>query len=290
MMRRTAAALCALMLALPAPLHAQPQTAATRTAVQPQGATQAPAAVEAGSQRLFIASDSTAQTYDASRYPQAGWGQFLACGLSADATVINRAIGGRSTRTFISEGRWDRLMADVQPGDTVLIQFGHNDSTRYRPERFADATTSFRDNLLRFVWQLRGARAVPVLLTPVARRSFDADGKAKADYAEYSAVTREVAQLSGSPLIDLEALSRALVDRTGAEAARAFYLHYPAGSFPAFPQGIADETHFSEIGARRIAGLIVDALAGLDIPAARLALPVHPDLERGTLLGSTACH
>lgn len=279
MMRRMAAALCALLLAQPVQLHAQPQAG-----VQTQ------AAVPDKPQRLFIASDSTAQAYDASRYPQAGWGQFLACGLTTDATVINHAIGGRSTRTFISEGRWDRLMAEVQAGDTVLIQFGHNDSTRYRPERFAEAATTFRDNLLRFVWELRGAGAVPVLLTPVARRSFDADGKAKADYAEYSAVTREVALISGSPLIDLESVSRALIDRTGAETARAFYLHYPAGSFPAFPQGIADETHFSEIGARRIAGLIIDALGRLDIPAAKLALPTHPDLERSTLLGSTACH
>jgi lysophospholipase L1-like esterase len=89
-----------------------------------------------------VAGDSTVQTYDVVHYPQAGWGQFLACGLKPGAVVINRAIGGRSTKSFIAEGRWDRLMAEIKPGDTVLIQFGHNDATKAKPERYADPRCS----------------------------------------------------------------------------------------------------------------------------------------------------
>jgi lysophospholipase L1-like esterase len=248
------------------------------------------AAAPAMAQSIFIAGDSTAQTYTQARYPQSGWGQYLACGLTPGAKVINRAIAARSTRTFIAENRWDSLMAEVRPGDTVLIQFAHNDATRTKPERFADPATTFHDNLLRFVWETRGRQAVPVLVTPVIRRSIWEDGKAHADFAEWSAVTRAVAAQTNTPLIDLENSSRELVDSFGPEPARALYLHYPAGAWPAFPKGIDDDTHFSEIGARRIAGLIAAGLAALPIPAAKLVLPARPDLERTTPLGTGQCH
>ncbi len=240
--------------------------------------------------RVLIAGDSTAQSYGPERYPQSGWGQFLACGLVPGAQVDNRAIAARSTRTFIGEHRWNDLMAETRPGDTVLIQFGHNDAARDKPERFAEATTTFRDNLLRMVWETRGRQAVPVLLTPVARRSFWDNGETRADFAEYSAVTRAVAVATGTPLIDLEALSRQLVAQVKAEPARALYLHYPPGRWLAFPKGIDDDTHFSEIGARRIADLVAGALASLPAPAAALVSKKRPDLTRDTPLGTSACH
>ncbi|MFM6932932.1 MAG: rhamnogalacturonan acetylesterase [Novosphingobium sp.] len=240
--------------------------------------------------RILIAGDSTAQEYGQDRYPQAGWGQFLACGLVPGTQVLNRAKAARSTRTFIAERRWDDLMAESRPGDTVLIQFGHNDAAYEKPERFADATTTFRDNLLRMVWETRGRRAVPVLVTPVARRSFWDNGQTRADFAEYSAVTRSVAAATGTQLIDLEALSRQLITRTGAEPSRELYLHYPAGRWPAYPKGIDDDTHFSEIGARRMADLVAGALAALPLPAAALVAKERPDLTRAAPKGDAACH
>lgn len=239
--------------------------------------------------RVLIAGDSTVQTYDAARYPQAGWGQFLQCGLSRDAVVINRAIGGRSTRSFIDEGRWDRMMSEVRSGDTVLIQFGHNDATKARPERYADPAT-FRDNLLRFIWESRGHGAHPVLVTPVARRSYDEAGKSRADFAEYSAVMRELAAKTATPLIDLEGASRNLLDRVGAEKARAYYMNLEPGRYPAFAAGQADDTHFTELGARWMADMVAEQLAGLSVPAASAVLPERADLERAASLGSYACH
>ncbi len=239
---------------------------------------------------ILIAGDSTASTYKGDRYPQTGWGQMLQCGLAPDVRVINHAMGGRSTRTFLSEGRWEDLLADLLPGDTVLIQFGHNDASRNKLQRWAPARTDYRDNLLRFIWDVRTAGGIPVLLTPVARRSFGADGKAQADFATYSAVVRDLAASTHAPLIDLEALSRAWVDRAGPEASKAYYLHYkPQDNAPAFPQGIDDDTHFSELGARQVANLIAGALKALNLPISAKVLGPRPALNRATPLGRTAC-
>ncbi|MDE1914828.1 MAG: rhamnogalacturonan acetylesterase [Sphingomonadales bacterium] len=246
-------------------------------------------AQEATPPRILVAGDSTVQTYDVVHYPQAGWGQFLVCGLKPGAVVINRAIGGRSTKSFITEGRWDGMMAEMKPGDTVLIQFGHNDATKAKPERYADPA-HYRDNLLRFIWQARGAGANPVLVTPVARRSFDEAGKSRADFADYSAVMRELAASTNTPIIDLEGASRNMIDRMGPEGARKFYMNLAAGAYPAFPQGQHDDTHFNELGARAMANLVAEQLSGLSVPAAGLVMSSRPDLERKTPLGSYACH
>lgn len=239
--------------------------------------------------RIFIASDSTAQAYGADRYPQAGWGQMLACGLAPGVEVANRAIGGRSTRTFISEGRWDKLISDAAPGDLVLIQFGHNDASSNRPERYAPAATVYRDNLLRMIWEARGQGMFPILVTPPVRRSFE-DGRAKADYIAYSQVMRELVVTTGTPLIDLEARSQALLQRLGEAGSRKLYLHLtPADRAPGFPQGVDDDTHFSELGARAMADLVAQELRGAKLTVSDKVLAARPDLLRTTPLGSTAC-
>jgi lysophospholipase L1-like esterase len=239
---------------------------------------------------ILIASDSTAAHYKADTYPQAGWGMMLGCGLAPEVQVANHAMGGRSTRTFLSEGRWERLRGEILPGDTVLIQFGHNDAYRPKPERWAPAATDYRDNLLRFIRDVRSAGGTPVLVTPVARRSFGADGRAKADFPEYSAVMRDLAAATHTPLIDLESLSRAWVDRAGQEGSKALYLHYtPQDHAPGFPNGITDNTHFSELGARGVANLVAGGLKALNLPISAKVLADRPALTRTTPLGKTSC-
>lgn len=241
-------------------------------------------------QRILIASDSTAANYGADRYPQTGWGMMLKCGLQPDVEVINRAVGGRSTRTFISEGKWDALLAEARPGDLVLIQFGHNDATASRPERYAPAATLYRDNLLRMIWEARGRGLIPVLVTPPARRSFDG-ARARADFAAYAQVERELVASTNTPLIDLEARSLDLVGRAGEAGSKRYYLHYAAADkIAAFPDGIADDTHFSELGARAMANLVAQELKGLKVPVAEKVLAERPDLTREKPLGSFACH
>ena len=249
----------------------------------------APSGVLAGPQHtLFIAGDSTAADYGPERYPQMGWGMMLKCALKRGVTVRNHAMGGRSTRTFISEGRLDAILAAIKPGDTVLIQFGHNDANRARPERFVEAGTGYRDNLLHFIASIRTRHGQPVLLTPVAQRIFK-DGEVIAGFAEYSAVVRAVAKETKTPLIDLEALSRSWAARAGEDGAKRFYLHYPPAAQPAFPKGIADDTHFSELGARGAADLVAGGLQRLRLPVSRDVRAARPDLHRSTPLGRADC-
>ncbi len=248
------------------------------------------AAPAAAQTRLFIASDSTAQNYATDRYPQTGWGQMLPCGLSPDTVVVNRAIGGRSTKSFIAEGRWDTLLAEAKPGDVVLIQFGHNDSSTTKPERYAPAATLYRDNLLRMIWEARGHGLVPVLITPPVRRSFDGT-RVKTDFAAYSEVMRALVSSTNTPLLDLEARSAELVQRLGPDGSRKLYLHLkPEDKAPGFPKGIDDDTHFSELGARAMAELVAQELKTLKLPIAEKVLAARADLTRATPLGSTACH
>lgn len=239
---------------------------------------------------IYIASDSTAQTYKPDRYPQTGWGQMLPCAFGPDVVIHNEAIGGRSTRSFIDEGRLDRIRQELKSGDTLLIQFGHNDADTKKPGRYAAPAGAYHDNLVKMVEVARAAGAQPVLITPVIRRHF-VDGEVKADFAEWSNQMRIVAHELKVPLIDLEAKSREWVERAGPERSKRLYLHYtPADKIAAFPNGIDDDTHFSELGARGVAEIIARELRGLKLPVSHRVLRVRPALERTEPLGSTACN
>lgn len=246
-------------------------------------------AQEAPKARVFIASDSTAQDYAAQRYPQSGWGTMLRCAFDPSITVENRAIGGRSTRSFINEGRLDRIAADIRKGDTLLIQFGHNDASKDKPERYTPVE-DYRTLLLRYIDVARKAGAQPVLLTPVTRRNFK-DGAVVPSFPAYSAAAREVAKATHTPLIDLDTLSGSWVQAAGPEAAKRYFLHYPPGGpgLPAFPNGITDDTHFSEMGARGVANIVADALAKLRLPVSRHVKADRPALALGSPLGNSSC-
>lgn len=207
--------------------------------------------------RLFIASDSTAQDYAADKYPQTGWGTMLRCALDDQVTVENRAIAGRSTRSFINEGRLDEIARDIRPGDTLLIQFGHNDANMQKPERYT-SVPDYKVLLRRYIETATKAGAGAVLLTPVSRRNWS-NGRISASFPAYSDAAREVARETGTPLIDLDTLSEAWVEQTGEQASRRFFL--------------ADDTHFTELGARRIADIVAGGLA-------RLGLPVSPHVRQ----------
>lgn len=248
------------------------------------------ASVPAGAATIHIAGDSTAANYSAERYPQSGWGQFLGCALDEEVKVRNHAVGGRSTRTFIGERRLERIAEEIEPGDTLLMQFGHNDANTVKIERYADPLGAYRSNLARMIAVARSAGAQPVLITPVTRRNWK-DGRVQADFAPWSNAVRALAEELGVPLIDLERESGAWVQRIGEERSKQYFLHYSkAEGIAAFPDGIADDTHFSELGARGIAEIVARNLKALDIPVSRHILGERPDLRRQTPLGRTACH
>ena len=138
--------------------------------------------------RIFIASDSTAQDYKPDRYPQSGWGTMLRCAVAPRVTIENRAIGGRSTNSFIREGRLDKIAADLRKGDTLLIQFGHNDASIDKPERYT-TIEQYIANLHRFLDVAKKAGAKAVILTPVARRDFK-DGVEQPSFPAYADAAR----------------------------------------------------------------------------------------------------
>jgi lysophospholipase L1-like esterase len=235
--------------------------------------------------KVLIASDSTAAQYAPARWPQMGWGMLLGCSLDASVTVDNRARGGRSTRTFIAEGLFDALAEQTSPGDTVLIQFGHNDATVTKPDRYA-SPADYGENLRHFIAVVRERRAQPVLLTPVAMRKFE-NGRIVESHGEYTQVARAVAAETRTPLIDLDADSMAYFQSIGEEGSRKYYLHYAAADNPTFPSGIADDTHFNELGARAVAALVARRLKELHIPLSKHVRPVKLDALQ--TLGNPAC-
>ena len=215
---------------------------------------------------IHLAGDSTMAEKLPGKRPETGWGEYLAAQFRAGTiTVDNRAKNGRSTRTFIGEGRWQALLEATRPGDVVLIQFGHNDASENKPDRYTPPADYMR-NLSRFVADVRERKAVPVLLTPVARRRFDEAGRLQPSHGVYPDLVRELATRDHVALVDMERRSSALLQETGAEASKKLFLWVPSGTNPNYPAGVEDNTHFSPEGAQRVAREFALALCGLDVP------------------------
>ncbi|MBS1918826.1 MAG: rhamnogalacturonan acetylesterase [Bacteroidetes bacterium] len=224
---------------------------------------------------VFIAGDSTAANKEVKAYPETGWGMPFAYFFDSTVTVDNRAKNGRSTRTFISEGLWKKLIDDVKEGDYVLIQFGHNDEVKEKTDRYTPPD-EFKINLARFITETRNKKAIPVLITPVTRRQFDSAGNIKETHKLYSDIVREVAQQYNVALIDLDEKSRALVQKFGPENSRLLYMQLEPGEHPNYPEGRNDNTHFNELGARKMAELVLWSIKDLHLDLANHIRPPLP--------------
>jgi lysophospholipase L1-like esterase len=176
-------------------------------------------------------------------------------------TVVNRAKNGRSTKTFINEGLWQSIYDEAGEGDYVFIQFGHNDEV---PTKKSYTTEEeFRSNLRRYVKESKHKKAIPVLLTPVARRKFDLAGHIEGTHDVYSQLVRDVATIEKVILIDLDKKSQALYQQTGVENSKLLFLWLKPGEHPNYPDGKEDNTHFNELGARLIAQLVLTEIKEL---------------------------
>ncbi|PJJ58750.1 rhamnogalacturonan acetylesterase [Hymenobacter chitinivorans] len=216
--------------------------------------------------KVYLIGDSTMANKEEKAFPETGWGMPFKYFFDETVTVDNRAQNGRSTKSFLAENRWQPVAADLKPGDYVFIQFGHNDEVptkaNYTPE------ADFRANLVRFVAETRAKKATPVLLTPVARRKFDAAGKVEETHAVYAAIVRAVAQEQKVALIDLDAESLALLQQFGPENSKLLFNHLAPGEHPNYPAGRDDNTHFSELGARKMAQLVLADIRTLKLELA----------------------
>ncbi len=218
--------------------------------------------------RLHLAGDSTmANKPTEPPNPEHGWGQLLPKFFKDPATVINYALNGKSTRSFIAEGTWQKLVDALQPGDWTIIQFGHNDEKIYPNSR-----GEYQANLRRMVADVRAKGANPILATPCARRLWDDAGHLVDTHGDYPAAVREVAATEKVPLLEMNRLTAALEEEHGPEGSKRLHLWIAAGVYERQPAGYEDNTHYSAYGAERVAALAVQEIFRLKLPLTNLLL------------------
>lgn len=206
---------------------------------------------------VYLAGDSTLAEKRPEKRPETGWGEMLQKYFDPQKVKIeNHAQNGRSTKTFISENRWQAIADKLQKGDYVFIQFGHNDSSKDKGERYTPPE-DYRKNLIKFIEEARAKNANPVLLTPVMRRRFDKEGKFYDMHGEYPDIVRAVAAEYRVPLIDMHRKSETVIKNYGVEDSKKLFLILKAGAHPNYPNGLDDNTHFSPRGAEEMARLAV---------------------------------
>lgn len=219
--------------------------------------------------KVYLIGDSTMCQYDAKRSPLAGWGMPFKNYFDSSVVIDNCARGGRSTRTFIAENRWQPIADSLNEGDYVLIQFGHNDEAK--EEKYKDRYTpvpDYKNNLIKFITETREKKASPVIITPVSRMRFNKDGKQEETHTEYTAACYEVARQYNVPLIDLDKKSRDLYNQLGPDATKLLFMQLDPGENPSYPDGQKDNTHFNSYGARRIGELVLQEIQQLHLELA----------------------
>ncbi len=233
---------------------------AAMTWVAPAWAAEAPP-------KLFLIGGSTMATFPATR-PVVGWGQKLPLFFQDPGIVQNRAKSGRSSKSFIDQGLWDAVIAEIQAGDYLIVCFGTNDSAN-DPARRTEPRGDFKRNLERFIRETRARGATPLLATSVARRNWDEQGRFVEPPSEWVEVTREVAAAAKVPLLEMRRRTVELETRLGREGSIALHLYLPAGRYDAYPKGARDDTHYCDHGATRVAELAARELERLNLPIAR---------------------
>lgn len=206
---------------------------------------------------IYMIGDSTMADKQDKVYPERGWGMFLQQFCRQDVVVQNYAMNGRSTRTFISEGRWQAVLEQLKPGDFVIIQFGHNDQSKEKTDRYT-APDDFKRYMTQFVMEARAKGATPILCTPVMRRRFDDKGVFYDVHGEYPDLTRAVAAETKAELVDMHRLTEVVLKEKGGEGSKQMFVHLKPGELACAPEGKIDDTHFNAFGANIVATLFIN--------------------------------
>ena len=204
---------------------------------------------------IWIIGDSTVED---NQPPFRGWGWALPAFVKEGVAVKNRALSGRSSRSFWEEGLFRPVAEGMRAGDMLLIQFGHNDEKD--DERHTDPDTTFPECLMRYVNAAWEKLTLPVLITPVSRRFFCEPTSLMYTHGEYPKAIRDLAEKEGLPLCDLEKDSRSLYLSLGPDKTAELFVRLAPGENPDFPDGHDDKTHFNAFGAKKIAELVAEEL------------------------------
>ena len=223
---------------------------------------------------VWLIGDSTLSVKEKKAYPETGWGMPFTAFWDSTVIVDNRAKNGRSSKSFFAENLWQPVLNNLQEGDYVLIQFGHNDESKDKGERYS-SPEEFKSNLARYVNESRSKKATPVLITPVTRRKFDEAGQIKETHGGYADLVKQVASENNVPLIDLNEKSKSLLQQMGPEASKYLFNYLTPGEHPNYPDGKQDDTHFSEFGARKMAEIVLSEIKTLKLELAdRIVVPI----------------
>ena len=233
---------------------------------------------------IFVIGDSTAANKDISGGKQErGWAMVLQSYFDDNIIIDNHAVNGRSSKSFIDEGRWDKVLSKMKPGDYVIIQFGHNDE-KSQPERHTDPGSTFDYNLAKFVRETREHGGIPILMNCVVRRNFMVKAPQIADdeklrtstfsddvktvegdtlydtHGLYAQVPRDVAQRMNCLFVDANQITHDLEQGLGKEASKKLHMWFMPNTEPSEPKGKQDNTHYNIYGAHQVARLLADAL------------------------------
>ena len=234
---------------------------------------------------IFVIGDSTAAKKDTTTGKvERGWAMMLQNCFDPDYIVVdNHAVNGRSSKSFIDEGRWDKVLEKIQPGDYVIIQFGHNDE-KSQPARHTDPGSTFDYNLAKFVRETREHGGIPVLMNSVVRRNFMVKAPVIADdeqlrsstfkdgakmeegdtlidtHGLYAQAPRDVAKRMNCYFVDANRITHDLEQGLGKDASKKLHMWFLPGEEPSEPKGKQDNTHYNKYGAKVVANLLADAL------------------------------
>jgi pectinesterase len=216
---------------------------------------------------IYVIGDSTASIYASDLYPRTGWAQVLGDYYASSCAVVkDRALSGRSSKSFYDEGSWTPIAAGLKAGDFVIIQFAHNDEKTGDAARYTDPQTTYKQYLTTYVTDTRSKGAIPILATPINRNQWS--GTTLSDtHGAYPPAMRQLASALSVPLVDLTALTKQYFEKIGQTATTQLFMDLASGEFPNYPSGNTDNTHLRETGAR-----VVDKLFDYDAYQQQLAI------------------
>ncbi|WP_066195807.1 rhamnogalacturonan acetylesterase [Gracilibacillus timonensis] len=218
---------------------------------------------------MFLVGDSTVTDQASGKYPYTGWGQMIGYFLDERIAVSNHARSGKSSKSFIEEGRLTRIEKKIRKGDYLFIQFAHNDQKE--DERYTDPFTTYQNYLSKYIAIARAKKAIPVVVTPMHRRNFNEDGSINNTHGKYIEAVKQLAKEEEVFIVDLAYQSKKYFEEIGKNLTKNIFMWAAPGKYKNFPKGIQDNTHFSEFGAFKIANLVVKGIkeSGITLPIRR---------------------
>ena len=214
---------------------------------------------------LFMVGDSTmADKTELAISPERGWGQVFPTYLSSNVRVENHAMNGRSTKSFVDEGRWDSVLVRMHRGDALILQFGHNDAKYTDPKRYS-SPEQYEANLRRMIRQAQERGVQVVVCTPICRRQFNAEGELEMTHGRYPAAAKRAAAGAGVPLLDMETITADWLRRLGDQESKKYFMNVKPGGGEKYPEGKIDDAHLREAGALAVGAMVVEQLRAQNV-------------------------